>query len=147
MNINDIIEIGSVDQIESRTDSEKYIFSIIIMLVSKYIYDYCLKLYNRRWTSLCRIANEVHMLPEPPVHEIDRLLDLLTDTWPQPMYTADFGGFSKTCIFSLNGDLVMCFFAYEDGAEQRSISMRLVYGATAPSAAGKLVSEYRRLWE
>lgn len=147
MKIDDIIEIGIVDHIKNCADPEKYFFWIITLLVSRNLYDYCLMLYDGSWTSRIRVDDEFYTLPAPTKYEIDHLLDLLTNIWPQPVNNADFGGFNKACIFSFGGDLIMCLFSYDDGAEGRIIAVRLVYGDSAPSAAGRLVPQYNQIWE
>ncbi len=148
MHINRIIKPGDDEQLKHASDPELLILNIITMLVRLSLHDVCLVCDHAHCESYTRVGDETVTLPPPWSHDIDRLLSLLTDHWPEPLQPDQFGDFSKVCILSITGELVLCFFSYIYGhdAKQRGINIRLVYGESAPAAAGRLLPQYRRIW-
>ncbi len=147
MHIDKIIELGDAERLKRASDSELYLRTIIILLVCRSLYDYCLVCDECRSTSYTRSGDKDEVLPDPPLHEINHLMSLLTDVWPEPIKAVDFGEFTKACIMNLTGELVLCFFVYSHDGQRGEHYIRLHYGPSAPAAAGRLVPLYRRFLE
>lgn len=147
MRVNNIIDLTDLEGVRNLSDSEIYFLSMILTVLAYHSYDYSLRMTSGKGVSLFRLGEEVHTLPDPPQYEIDDLFYLLTNALPQSMETRDLGGFSKICLFKLEGGLVIALFAYNDEPSEKEICLRLIYGENTPTAAAQLLPEYIRVLE
>ncbi len=146
MDINTIIDLSNIECIKLASDEEIYCFSMILMTVSQRNYDCCFGFMANQGFTLMREGDETRALPDPPEYGTSCLRDLLTNKLPLPVERRDLGGFSGIRLFKLHDQIMVALFAEEREGDNHWVSLRLLYGDSAPSSATNLLMPYSNMF-
>ena len=101
MNIREIIDLGDLGRLRDLPDHTRYMYTMLLITIYHRSYDYSMHQYDDAcWWSLFRIKDDIHVLPNPPEHNIQELLELLGEAATHPINSqdiqhVDMGGFSR----------------------------------------------------
>lgn len=144
MKITDIVDLSDDRIIKDIDFTRQYIYANILVTVYSQATEFSLRLDQNRWHAGMRKDGDSFPLVEPLDFKIDELLDYLHSLCHGIRNSEDLGDVDGIVSFRVDDELIFGLLWFGNDMENQWVSLRLLYGESAPDAAKAVLERYNR---